>query len=118
MLHMARMGLDLDAVVSFHGSLGTQQPAKPGSVKAKVLVCNGADDGFVSAEQIDAFKTEMDAAGVDYTFKSYAGAKHSFTNPDADAFGAKFNMPLAYNKQADEQSWQDMKDLFNSIYSK
>jgi dienelactone hydrolase len=115
-LHMARMGVDLDAVVSFHGSLGTQMPAEAGKVTAKVLVCNGADDGFVTAEQIEAFKQEMEAAGVDYIFKSYPGAKHSFTNPDADKFAAKFNMPLAYNKAADEQSWQDMKDMFNKIY--
>jgi dienelactone hydrolase len=115
-LQMARLGLDLDGVVSFHGSIGTQNLAQPGSVKAKILVCNGADDGFVPPEQIDAFKQEMDAAGVDYTFKSYPGAKHSFTNPDADKFGTKFNMPLAYNKAADEQSWQDMQSFFNQIY--
>lgn len=115
-LHMARMGLDLDGVVSFHGSLGTQNPAQPGTVKTKILVCNGADDGFVPAEQIDAFKNEMESAGIDYTFKSYPGAKHSFTNPDADKFAAKFNMPLAYNKAANEQSWQDMKAFFTEIY--
>jgi dienelactone hydrolase len=117
-LHMARMGLDLDAVVSFHGSLGTHTPAQPGVVKAKILVCNGGADGFVTPEQIDAFKNEMDSAGVDYKFVSYEGAKHSFTNPDADMFAEKFNMPLAYNEKADKQSWQDMQQLLNQIYGK
>ena len=67
-LHMARMGIDLKGVVSFHGSLGTSIPAEEGAVKARVLVCHGADDPFVPREQIDAFKAEMDAAKVKYRF--------------------------------------------------
>ncbi|MEZ4747114.1 MAG: dienelactone hydrolase family protein [Calditrichia bacterium] len=116
-LHMARAGMPLDAVVSFHGSIATQNPAKEGDVKAAILVCNGADDPFVTAEQIDAFKAEMEAAGADFKFVNYPGALHSFTNPDADANGQKFEMPLAYNKAADEQSWQDMQDLFNRVFA-
>ncbi|MCB0262913.1 MAG: dienelactone hydrolase family protein [Calditrichaeota bacterium] len=116
-LHMARAGMPLDAVVSFHGSIATQNPAKEGDVKAAILVCNGADDPFVTDEQIDAFKAEMEAAGADFKFVNYPGAVHSFTNPDADANGQKFEMPLAYNKAADEQSWQDMQDLFNRVFA-
>ncbi len=109
LLELARRGVDLDAVVSFHGSLATDSPAKAGDVKTKVLVCHGADDPFVKPEQISALKTEMKNANVDFTFKQYAGAKHSFTNPGADEFGKKFNLPLEYNEQADKQSWEDMK---------
>ncbi|NIS09313.1 MAG: dienelactone hydrolase family protein, partial [Candidatus Dadabacteria bacterium] len=36
-LGMARAGLDLDGVVSFHGILATETPAEKGKVKAKVL---------------------------------------------------------------------------------
>ncbi|MDH3251257.1 MAG: dienelactone hydrolase family protein [Ignavibacteria bacterium] len=116
-LQMARLGVDLAGVVSFHGSLGTQQPAATGKVKAKLLVCNGADDPFVSKEAVEGFKQEMDSARVDYTFVSYAGAKHSFTNPDADANGKKFNLPLAYNKKADEESWKAMKMFFKTVFA-
>jgi dienelactone hydrolase len=115
-LEMARAGIDLDGVVSFHGSLAPSAPAKPGTVKAKVLVLNGADDPFVKAEEIEAFKQEMEAAGVDYSFINYAGAVHSFTNPDADRFGREFNLPLAYNKEADEKSWQAMQNFFIDIF--
>ncbi len=116
-LNMARQGLDLDGVVSFHGNLSAVQPAEKGKVKAAVLVCNGADDPFVTAEQIEAFKKEMDAAGVDYEFKNYEGALHSFTNPAADSVGPKFELPLAYNKAADEQSWADMQAFFQRIFA-
>ncbi|MDH5648681.1 MAG: dienelactone hydrolase family protein [Gammaproteobacteria bacterium] len=117
-LEMARRGVDLDAVASFHGSLGTNSPAQKGKIKAKILVANGADDPFVPKEQIAAFKKEMDQAGVDYRFISYPGAKHSFTNPGADANGKKFNLPLAYNKKADKASWKEMSKLFKRVFAK
>jgi dienelactone hydrolase len=69
---------------------------------------------FVAA--ILLFKREMQAAGVTYTLKSYPGVKHSFTNPVADDFAKRFNMPLAYNKAADEDSWQRMQQFFRRIF--
>lgn len=115
-LHMARAGVDLEGVVSFHGSLDAKTVAQPGQVRAKILVCNGEEDPFVSQESIEAFKNEMDAAAAQYTFKSYPGAKHSFTNPDADSFGKKFGLPLEYNAEADAASWNDMKAFFKSAF--
>ena len=115
-LEMARRGLDLDAVVSFHGSLPTQNPAQPGKVKARVLVCNGEADPFTKPEQISAFKQEMKNAKVDFEFKSYPNAKHSFTNPDANTFGKKFDLPLEYNEAADKQSWEDMKAFLKQSF--
>lgn len=115
-LHMARAGEDLKGVASFHGSLGTKSPAQEGEVKAKVKVYNGAKDPFVTAEQIDAFKKEMDTAKVDYEFINYEDAVHSFTNPGADAVGKKFEMPLAYDAKADAESWQSMLTFFGEIF--
>jgi dienelactone hydrolase len=115
-LNAARMGMNLRGVVSFHGSLGTASPAQYGTVIAKVLVLNGADDPLTSPEQIDAFKKEMSDAGVDYTFISYPGAVHAFTNPEADSLGKKFSLPLAYNKEADQQSWEQMKQFLQKIF--
>ncbi len=117
-LDMARQGYDLDAVVSFHGSLGGSSRAEAGKVRARILVANGADDPFVSAEQIAGFKAEMDAAGADYTFINYPGARHSFTNPDADRFGERFGLPLAYDAAADADSWQAMQELFEASFAK
>lgn len=115
-LQMAREGVDLDAVVSFHGSLGTGNPAQGGKVRAKILVFNGVADPFVKPASIDAFKKEMTDAGVDFEFVNLPNAKHSFTNPEADKYGKKFNLPLAYNKNADEVSWKGMQKLFNKVF--
>lgn len=116
-LAMARMGLDLDGVVSFHGSLATQTPARPGEVKADVLVLHGEEDPMVTAEQVEAFKTEMSEAGVDYTFIAYPGATHSFTNPAADSVAKAFDLPIGYDADAARKSWQAMQDFFDRIFS-
>ncbi|MDZ7267864.1 MAG: dienelactone hydrolase family protein [candidate division KSB1 bacterium] len=115
-LHMARLGVDLKGVVSFHGSYATQTPAQPGRVKAAVLVCHGEADQFITAEQIAALKKEMADAGVDFQFISYPDARHSFTSPAADSLGRKFNLPLGYNRAADEKSWADMQQFFKKIF--
>ncbi len=115
-LTMARQGLDLDGVASFHGSLTSTAKAQPGKVKARILVCHGGDDNFITPEQIEAFKKEMDEAKADYQFNVYPGAKHSFTNPDADALGQKFGLPIAYNADADQQSWADLLVFLKQIF--
>jgi dienelactone hydrolase len=84
-LAMARQGADLKAVVCFHGSVATNTPASKGSIKAKILVCNGADDKFISDEAIKDFKTEMKSAGADFQFITIRGT--GFTNPEATELG-------------------------------
>ena len=117
-LNMARMGVELKGVSSFHGSIATKNPAKKGDIKTRIRVFNGEADPFVKAEQIAALKEEMKNAGVDFEFVSYPGAKHSFTNPDADATGKKFNLPLEYNAEADRDSWQKNLEFYKEIFSK
>ena len=115
-LEMMRRGVKLAGVVSFHGSLTTDQSIVPNSIKTKVLICHGEEDPFTTTDQISAFKKEMQTAKIDYEFKTYTGAKHAFTNPDATALGQKFNIPLAYNAQADKASWQDMQVFLKGIF--
>lgn len=114
-LNMARQGADLKGVASFHGNLTPIVPAHPGAVKAKILVLHGADDPLIPNDQAEAFKREMKAAGVDFQFISYPGAVHAFTNPEATALGKKFNLPVAYNAQADRGSWDELKKFLGRI---
>ena len=79
---------------------------------------NGAADPFVEAEQIDTFKKEMDAAKVDYKFINYPGAVHAFTNPEATEAGKKFNLPLAYDAEADQQSKAEAVTFFAVVFKK
>jgi dienelactone hydrolase len=117
-LEMARRGLPLKAVASFHGSLATGHPATPGSIKGRLFIANGADDPLTTPEQITAFKQEMANAGVDYSFVNYPGARHSFTNPDADRLAAKYHLPLGYNAAADKESWAQMRRMFRQVFGR
>jgi dienelactone hydrolase len=116
-LNMARTGIDIDGVVSFHGSLATGTPAVAGKTTARVLVYNGAEDSFTTPEQIAAFNQEMAAAKVDYQFINLPGARHGFSNPDATDLGNKLQMAIAYNAEADKSSWEGMQVFFKQIFS-
>lgn len=108
-LELARLGVDIKAVVGFHPGLVSARPEDSVRISAKVLVCVGAEDPIVTAEQRDAFMEDMHTAGVDWQMHVYGGVKHSFTHPNA----AHSGLPgLEYNQDADRRSWQAMLDLF------
>jgi len=118
-LNMARAGADLAGVVGYHDSLGLNTPAPaPGTVKAKVLVLNGADDPFVKKEQYVAFKSDLDAAKADYKVIEYPGAVHAFTNPEATALGQKFNLPLRYDAKVNEEAKAEASKFFAQVFKK
>ena len=112
-LNAAKMGAPVDAVVSFHGGL-QGPPLTAGTLKAAVLVCNGAADQFVPQKDIDNLTTEMKANTADYTFINYPDATHAFTNPYSTEVGKKFGIPIAYNKAADEKSYADFLSFMKS----
>ena len=116
-LHAARTGMPLAGVVSFHGSLGSAHTPAPGSVRAKIMVCHGAEDALVPQDSVTALKAEMQAAGADLRLISYPGALHGFTNPEADANGEKYGLPLAYSEDTDHRSWQEMQAFFKEIFA-
>jgi dienelactone hydrolase len=116
-LDMARVGTDLKGVAAFHAGLGAAgAQAQSGKVKAKLLVQNGADDPFIKPESVEAFKKEMDAAKVDYRYIRYPGAVHAFTNPEATALGKKFDLPIAYNAEADKKSMAEATSFFAAVF--
>jgi len=116
-LNAARAGMPFKGVVSFHGGLAGL-PAEKNKIKANVLICHGGADQFVPESEVAAFKHQMDSVGAQYTFKTYANATHAFTNPDATANGKKFNMPIAYNEKADQDSWKDFMDFLEKTLKK
>jgi dienelactone hydrolase len=118
-LNMARAGADLAGVAGFHASLGLNTPAPaPGTVKAKILVLNGADDPFVKKEQYATLKADMDAAKADYRVIEYPGAVHAFTNPEATALGKKFNLPLRYDAKVNKQAEGEASKFFAGVFKK
>ena len=115
-LHMARIGLPLSAVASFHGALGSFHTAEPGSIQPRIMVCHGEADSMVTMDDLNSFKAEMDAAGADYEVNLYAGAKHGFSSREADENASKYGIDVGYNAEADQASWQAMQSLFNKVF--
>jgi dienelactone hydrolase len=108
-LELARSGAPVAGVVSFHGNLGTKDPADAKNVKGRVLVLHGAADPYVPPAEVAAFQKEMDDAKVDWQMVWYSGAVHSFTNPGA---GNDPSKGAAYDAKADRRSWEAMKSFF------
>ncbi len=105
-LNLARSGAEISGVVSFHGGLATsiQNP----QIKAKILALNGDADPMVPKKEVKAFEKEMKAAKANFKIINYKGATHAFTNPNSTAVGKKFNIPISYNKDADEASFKEL----------
>ncbi len=112
-LELARSGVPIVGVVSFHGGLDTPTPQDAKNIKAKVLALHGADDPYVPPDQVAAFEKEMTDAKVDWQLIKYSGAVHAFTIPSAGTDNSK---GTAYNAAADRRSWQAMKDFFAEIF--
>jgi len=112
-LELARGGADLKAVVGFHSGLATARPQDARNIKAKILVCIGAEDPIIPPEQRLAFEEEMRAGSVDWRMNLYGGAAHSFTNERASALG----MPgVEFHQPTDLRSWRAMLDLFDEVF--
>ena len=110
-LDLARSGIDINGVVSFHGLLMGSDISDKG-IQAKVLVLHGERDPMVPLSMIDEFQQEMTEAQADWQLHSYGNAYHAFTNPDANDpdFGTQ------YNQSADKRSWQSMMNFFSEIF--
>ncbi|MBN8430563.1 dienelactone hydrolase family protein [Microbulbifer salipaludis] len=115
-LTMARLGLPLKGVVSFHGALETEVQIKPGDVKAQIQVYTGGDDDMIPAEHVANFVLEMQSAGVRFDVSSYPGVKHGFTNPAATGRGENFGIPLAYNEDAANDAYEGAIAFYNKIF--
>lgn len=113
-VQMTYAGLPLAGVVSFHGSLPVATEEQAQAVKSSILVCHGAADSFVPESRAADFRKALEAAGVDWQMIYYSGAKHSFTNPDADSKGIA---AIAYDEEADKRSWAQMQVFFDEIFA-
>lgn len=115
-LKMAADGEELDGVVSFHGSVAHIKKMKK-KLKTKILVLNGEDDPMVKESDLVALDNLAKKRKVDLEIINYPNALHAFTNPKATEVGKKFKIPVAYNKEADEASWEKMQNFLNSLFS-
>ena len=116
-LHAARTGTALSGVATFHGDLDAHCEAAPGSVRARILVCHGAEDHFIPQSSIDAFRQEMESAGADYRFVALEGARHGFTNPAADESEQKWGLGIGYHPEAERRAWRELEGFLGEVFA-
>jgi dienelactone hydrolase len=109
-LDLARSGADIDAVVSFHGGLTTDDAALAKNIKARVLVMNGADDKGTMPDA-DKFMDEMRASPADWQFVVLGNAVHCFTEVGENSPGCK------YDARAAARSYRLMNDWLHAAFA-
>lgn len=114
---LAYSGAPLAGIVSFHGSLIPASAEAASRNRAKILICHGAVDPFISADALSAFLKSMNEGKFDYQFISYADSVHAFTNPDSDKAAATGLNGVGYNAAADRRSWSHMRTFFEEIFA-
>jgi dienelactone hydrolase len=111
-LDLARNGIDITGVVSFHGALQPPGYNISSSIKAKMLVLQGHDDPMVPPEQVLAFEQEMTKEKADWQVHVYSNTKHAFTNPDAH----NETLGTVYNQLTNQRSQIAMENFFVEIF--
>lgn len=111
-LDMARSGMDLKGVVSFHGLLKSPENIPTKTIKAKVLVLHGHDDPMVPPDAVLAFEKEMIHAKADWQLHIFGGTMHGFTNPKSK----NPNFGTVFSALADKRSWIEMTYFFQEIF--
>lgn len=114
-LELARSGANVRGVAGFHGGVSGSKPEDNKAIKAKVMVCIGADDPMIDANARAAWVADMTAAKLDWQMHIYGNVVHSFTNKEADARG----MPdaIRYDANADRRSWKALVDFLEEAFA-
>jgi dienelactone hydrolase len=99
-LDLARSGVELKGVASFHGLFDPPRlPPQP--IKAKVAAYHGWDDPLVPPEAVVALAAELTEAGADWQIHAFGHVGHGFTNP-----GATGTMPgIKFDEVTARRAW-------------
>jgi dienelactone hydrolase len=113
-LELARSGVDVKAVVSYHGILTSQNPAAPGTVKGEVVAYCGGKDPYAPEDTIAGLHHELTAAGASHHITVFAEAQHSFTDIEASKHG---HPGIAYDAIAHRVSWAGTLALLGVVFA-
>lgn len=111
-LDLARMGAPLRAVASFHGLFTAPGNTAGNKIEASVLALHGWDDPMAQPQSVVALGEELSAAGADWQIHGYGGARHSFTNPEAN----DHERGTVYHSLADQRSWLAMQNFLEEQF--
>ncbi len=111
-LDLARTGVNISGVASFHGLFGRPGNTVGNQIAAKVLVLHGWEDPMATPDHVLGLAEEMTSKGADWQIHAYGNTMHAFTNPVANDpdFGT------VYDAAADHRSWQSLQLFLAEIF--
>jgi dienelactone hydrolase len=110
-LDLARLGTDIQGVISVHGLFIPPGNTGGNKIKAKVLALHGNDDPMVPVDAVVALEKELTEAGADWQIHVYGNTVHAFTNPQANDPGRG----TVYNKIADRRAWITISNFLEEV---
>ncbi|MEL6285843.1 MAG: dienelactone hydrolase family protein [Pseudomonadota bacterium] len=110
-LDMARAGMDVAGVASFHGLFGAPQNLSGYTIDAKVIAYHGWLDPMAPPEDVISLSREMAEAKADWQLYALGTAYHSFTTPGAD----NAEMGTVYSAAADARSWWAFQGFLKEV---
>ena len=111
-LDLARIGADLQGVVSFHGLLSVPEGIEYGEINSKVLVLHGVDDPMVKFSEVESFTKEMDTHKANWQINIYGNTKHGFSVPSAN----DEKLGIVYNSQSEKRAWSETYSFLDEIF--
>jgi dienelactone hydrolase len=112
-LDMARAGLGVRGVVSFHGVYDPAPYASVTPIATKILVCHGWDDPIAPPEATVGLAKELTEAGADWQIHAYGHTSHAFTDEAVDIA----THGMGFQPDADRRSWKAMSDFLAEVFA-
>ncbi|MEO1390369.1 MAG: dienelactone hydrolase family protein [Cyanobacteria bacterium J06634_6] len=112
-LDLARSGVDISAVVSFHGIYDPPPLTSAEKIQSSVLVLHGWEDPLSPREQTIALADELTRHGADWQIHMFGHTAHAFTNPQAQAREAG----MFFNPLSAERGWEMMQSFLRSQFA-
>jgi dienelactone hydrolase len=110
LFELARGGEEFRSLILVQGSLESIE-TKSSFSELKLLVLNASLDPGINSKRISGFKRELKLNQVTYDFQSFQGAKKGFYKPSSTKLGDDFDLPFAYDEEADKTSIKKIKEF-------
>jgi len=111
-LDLARTGINIKGVASFHGIYDPPNINYSDPIKASVLVLHGWDDPLATPEQTVTLGRELTNRQADWQIQAFGNTGHAFTNPRA----AAPENGMVYNAKSNKRAWQSMIIFFQELF--
>jgi dienelactone hydrolase len=105
MLDIARTGLPVTGVASFHGVLAPPSGWTPREINCKVAVYHGWEDPFAKPNAVIALAAELTESGADWQIQAFGQTQHSFMAEQAN----RPDLGIAYNARSAERAWSGLR---------